>query len=269
MKTLTDKFNLLLEGKFSKEQFLRDARLECPDIVSKHNTYDDAVSILKNRGLISLNEGRKKKEDREYNYATIDRFPAEAVKRGVDVELENMGLDSVEISTEEEYNKAMDKALKNLEKDFNFYLNKITDTKSSRKRTDVMVPAEKSNVIDKDNGMTVVKQTASREKLAEQVLKESIKTIIGNILDPKTKNIIKEENDQSSRETSFKVKNALSSVLSVIDDVVDMETIDSNFIDEFIHNLEAELTARSEEKENLFSEPLSERKKFTYQGKIL
>lgn len=263
MKTLTDKYKLLLEEKFSREQFLRDARLECPDLITRHNTIDDAITILLNKGLIS--EGKAKSND---IIQPIDKFPAEAVERGIDVELENMGLDSVEVSSEEEYNKAMDKALKNLEKDFNFYLHKLSDTKVSKKRTDILIPAEKSNTVDKDNKMTVVKESINKDRLAEQLLKENIKEIIKNILNPSSKTLVK-ESDQSTREMSFKVKNTLNSVLPVIDDLVDFETIDPEFIDQFMDNLQRELDSRLGEKENLFSEPLSERKRFTYEGKII
>jgi len=263
MKTLTDKYKLLLENKFSREQFLRDARLECPDLITRHNTVDDAITILLNRGLIF--EGKKENKG---IIQPIDKFPAEAVERGIDVELENMGLDSTEVSSEEDYSKAMDKALKNLEKDFNFYLNKISDTKVTKKRIDILVPAEKSNTVDKDNKMTVIKESIDKDRLVQQLLKENIKEFIKSILNPVNKTLVK-ENDQSTREMSFKVKNTLNSVLPVIDDLVDFETIDPEFVDQFMDNLQRELDSRLGEKENLFSEPLSERKRFTYEGKII
>ena len=52
MRTLQEKYNAIQEGKFSKDQFLRDARLEQPNLVTQYNGYDDAVKILKNRGMI-------------------------------------------------------------------------------------------------------------------------------------------------------------------------------------------------------------------------
>lgn len=53
MKTLTEKYNGVLNETFSKDQFLRDARLEQPQLVTQHNSYQDAVNILLNKGLIS------------------------------------------------------------------------------------------------------------------------------------------------------------------------------------------------------------------------
>jgi uncharacterized protein YggL (DUF469 family) len=52
MRTLQEKYNGINEGKFTKDQFLRDARMEQPNLVTRFNGYDDAVQILKNRGMI-------------------------------------------------------------------------------------------------------------------------------------------------------------------------------------------------------------------------
>ena len=52
MRTLQEKYNGINEGKFTKDQFLRDARMEQPSLVTHFNGYDDAVQILKNKGMI-------------------------------------------------------------------------------------------------------------------------------------------------------------------------------------------------------------------------
>ena len=52
MRTLQEKYNGINEGAFSKEQFLRDARLQLPNLITQYNGYDDAVQILKNRGML-------------------------------------------------------------------------------------------------------------------------------------------------------------------------------------------------------------------------
>lgn len=52
MRTLQEKYNAIQEGKFSKEQFLVEARMQQPQFVTRFNGYDDAVQILKNRGMI-------------------------------------------------------------------------------------------------------------------------------------------------------------------------------------------------------------------------
>lgn len=53
MRTLQEKYNAIQEGKFSKDQFLVEARMQHPNLVTRFNGYKDAVQILKNRGMIS------------------------------------------------------------------------------------------------------------------------------------------------------------------------------------------------------------------------
>jgi hypothetical protein len=52
MRTLQEKYNGIQEGKFSKDQFLVEARRELPNLVTRYNGYDDAIQILKNKGMI-------------------------------------------------------------------------------------------------------------------------------------------------------------------------------------------------------------------------
>lgn len=52
MSTLTEKYKSVVEGTLSKEQFLRDARLSHPNLITQFNSYEDTVNILKNKGLI-------------------------------------------------------------------------------------------------------------------------------------------------------------------------------------------------------------------------
>ena len=60
MRTLQEKYNGVNEGAFSKDQFLRDARLQLPNLVTRFNGYDDAVQILKNRGMIQEDQNMDK-----------------------------------------------------------------------------------------------------------------------------------------------------------------------------------------------------------------
>ena len=52
MKTLTEKYKAVLEGKYNKKQFVRDARLSHPNHITQYNGFDDTVAILKNKGLV-------------------------------------------------------------------------------------------------------------------------------------------------------------------------------------------------------------------------
>ena len=55
MKSISVQYQELKEGKLTQHQFLRNARMMFPNFVTNHNSFDDSVKILKNKGL--LNEG--------------------------------------------------------------------------------------------------------------------------------------------------------------------------------------------------------------------
>jgi hypothetical protein len=51
--TLQEQYNLIKEGKGNKEHFFKSARHIFPDLITPVNSFSDAVTILKNRGIIS------------------------------------------------------------------------------------------------------------------------------------------------------------------------------------------------------------------------
>ena len=125
MRTITEKYYAVQEGKFSKSQFLKDAQRELPNLISKFNGFEDSVQILKSKGILA--EAKKKEENYGPELANpADAFSAETLERAIDRELEEMGLDSVEAPAQEAYDKAKEKALKNLHKDANHYLNLLS-----------------------------------------------------------------------------------------------------------------------------------------------
>ena len=92
MKTLQEKYNAILEGKFSKAQFVRDARMELPNLITQFNGFEDTTTILKNRGMIFE---AKKVEVKEYD-KPAPGYSIETLERAVDYEIEGMGLQSQE-----------------------------------------------------------------------------------------------------------------------------------------------------------------------------
>ena len=159
MKTLTEKYNAVLEGKFNKKQFVRDARLAHPQLITQYNGYEDTVAILKNKGYI-FEQIEKYKEEKLPAYdngvTEADKYPLEAIERGIDYELEKKGFNTIQPDfSEEDYEKAKKKVIDNLEKNPNHYLNILADepTRVQKNRKDVMKPVEKDNHVDKDNGM--------------------------------------------------------------------------------------------------------------------
>jgi len=55
MKTLQEQYNLIKEGKGDKAYFLKTALRQFPNMLSPINTFEDTVTILKNRSIISEN----------------------------------------------------------------------------------------------------------------------------------------------------------------------------------------------------------------------
>jgi len=177
MRTLQEKYIGIQEGNFSKDQFLRDARMELPNLVTQYNGYDDAVKILKHRGMIQeavVEEARLTKNSlTDYRYKPtndMDKYPYEQILRGLRVELEGLGVQST--PTPDEYKKALAKVLKNLEKDEIYYTNQVAGIKSNQKRNDQMVAVEKNNSVDTLNGLKKAQLKEAFKKVIKNILKE-------------------------------------------------------------------------------------------------
>ena len=167
MKTLQEKFNAVNENRYTKAEFLRDAQRQYPQFITRFNGYEDAVQIFKNRGLIAEVKAVV------YDNKSEDAYKPETIRRAVDIELDAMGVDSAGTVKEEEYEKAKKKAMANLEKDCNHYLNLMAKESPKVDKHDQMVAVKNNNKVDTFNGM----------KKAE--LKEAMKKVIVNILEDK------------------------------------------------------------------------------------
>ena len=194
MRTIQEKYNAILEGKFSKSQFVKDAKRELSQFLSPFNGYEDTVSILKSKGVIYE---AKKKEVPEYD-SPGKKYTDEALRRGVDYELEGMGLMSQESILEKDFIKAEKKAIKNLDKDPNFYLHLLSGDSKKVDKHDQMVPVKKNNHVDTFNGL---KKADLKE--ATELLKE------GKIEDLATKLNVSVEDLKSAIE---KIKKGLTEI---------------------------------------------------------
>lgn len=145
MKTATEKYNAVLEGKMAKQEFVRQMRQQFPNFVSQFNGFDDSVQILKNKGMIFE---AKKEKDNGYKVPEVN-IPLDAIERGVDMELEAAGIDSAGNVTKEQYLEAKRKALHNLKKDMNHYINLIAKESSKVNKNDKMIQT-KRGAQDKD-----------------------------------------------------------------------------------------------------------------------
>lgn len=125
MKTLQEKYTGVREGKFSKAQWLKEAKLTLPHLISPYNGFDDAVRILKNKSMIheevkaDLKKTDKSVEDtnaKSFSYGEMSAANVnfDQMLKGMQIEIEK----DPEMSEE----KAREKAIKNLVQDPYFYL---------------------------------------------------------------------------------------------------------------------------------------------------
>lgn len=56
MKSLSTKYLELIKGKYTRKQFLAEVRRELPNIVTSHNSFKDAIKVLKGKGFLSIDK---------------------------------------------------------------------------------------------------------------------------------------------------------------------------------------------------------------------
>jgi len=114
MRTLQEKYNAVLEGTFSKEQFRRDAVMQLPNLVSKFNSFEDMATILKNRGMLAEAKKEKVTAYEKPEVEAADLIAPDLLDHGIKAELEAAEVEGT--PSEEEYEKAKEKAAENLVK---------------------------------------------------------------------------------------------------------------------------------------------------------
>lgn len=118
MKTLQEKYNAIKEGNFSKAQFVRDARLAHPNLITQFNGFEDTASILKNRGMIA----EAKAQEPKYSTAKPeDTIAPDVLDTAIKFELDKK-YGTLDV-TDEQYAKCREMAIKNLAKDVLYYVN--------------------------------------------------------------------------------------------------------------------------------------------------
>lgn len=116
MSKIIDNYIAVTEGRLAKSEFLRQARQSLPGYINQFTSYEDALKIFRNKGILT--------EDIQYQ-CPGDRFPLGEIENGIRYELEQME-DVFDITSPsvEEYRKARKKAIENLGKDPLFYIKK-------------------------------------------------------------------------------------------------------------------------------------------------
>ena len=117
MRTLQEKYNAVLEGNYSKAEFVRDARMSQPQFITQYNGYDAAVQILKNKGMIA----EAKMQEPKYSTAKPeDTIAPDVLDTGIKFELDKK-YGTLDV-TDEQYAKCREMAIKNLANDALYYV---------------------------------------------------------------------------------------------------------------------------------------------------
>ena len=176
MRTLQEKYNAVLEGNFSKEQFRRDAAMQLPNLVSKFNSFEDMSTILKNRGMIT--EAKKMQEPKYSTAKPEDAIAPDVLDTGIKFELDKK-YGTLDV-TDEQYAKCREMAIKNLAKDVLYYVKQDS--------IQLEAPGEKMEKVKLNEG-------SSQPKYSEEELAQF------------TKDQIEHDEETYRRETSEEIQN--------------------------------------------------------------
>jgi hypothetical protein len=163
MKNIQKQYTDLLEGKMSKQNFMRNVRMEFPQHVTNVSSFEDTVKILKGKRIISEAAKPEGVYGHNPNAETppapgIDQLNYYQVYHGIQYELAQMP----EI-TDEAYIKARKKVVDTILKDPDAYKQLQLANFKAVKAMDQdlkMKEVKENNLTDKPNEMKVVKKDA-------------------------------------------------------------------------------------------------------------
>ena len=163
MKNIQKQYTDLLEGKMSKQNFMRNVRMEFPQHVTNVSSFEDTVKILKGKRIISEAAKPEGVYGHNPNAETppapgIDQLNYYQVYHGIQYELAQMP----EI-TDENYIKARKKVVDTILKDPDAYKQLQLANFKAVKAMDEdlkMKEVKENNLTDKPNEMKVIKKDA-------------------------------------------------------------------------------------------------------------
>jgi len=168
--TATEKFRAVNEGKMAKGEFVRQMRMAYPSVISQWNSYNDTVTILKNRGYITEKTGVDIYDSRHsLNIST------ESIDRGVRYELAAQGHDPAEVKDKQIVDNVTDRVIKNLKKDPLHYINLLAKESSHVDKNDKMKET-KRGAADKDT-FNDLKKATLKEGYTEEQINDAIERI--------------------------------------------------------------------------------------------
>jgi hypothetical protein len=213
--TATEKYHAVLEGKLSEAEFVRQMRQVFPQYITQWNGYKDSVSILKSKSMIFEKQESPKKDIE----ALADNFSINVIERGIDIELEAAGIDSTGTVSKEDYISAKRKAISNLQKDQNHYLNLMSG---------------ESSKVDKHDKMKETKRGALEKDTFNDMKKATLKEDVDHTLDPyeDKKEIVRQVIDLVKREKSVPNSVAVDFIKTHYEDIINLRD-DQAILDEF------------------------------------
>lgn len=160
-------YNNLQEGKITKDKFLYEVRRD-PNLpmITKFNSFEDTIQILKNKSIIS--EERYKKENNpelpKVESLTIDQVSPYEYSKGINYELELTNISAGNnLPSREDMIKTQNKVLKNLTSDKYYYTKKCMSDEEKK--------LEKANLRPEELGKV---KTAKNQLERNKVLKENL-----------------------------------------------------------------------------------------------
>lgn len=123
-------YNQLVQGTISKNKFLYEVRKQSHLPITKFNSFEDTVQILKTRGLISEEIGKYKTDKNVFfpkqEIKTIDQVSPHEYAKGINFELDLFDKSvGQNMPTDEELAKVQEKVLQNLSSDEYYYTRKM------------------------------------------------------------------------------------------------------------------------------------------------
>lgn len=149
MKNITNQYNDLLEGKMTQSQFLRNARMSFPNIISSVNSFKDTVNILKKKKI--LTEKQEKDLNKYYDPQQLDFGTKEEMEHTDDPKVaRKIAMDHLD-ENPAYYSRlhlaGLDKESESLE------------VPKNKNRTDLPIEVKKNNFVDKNNEMKPIKES--------------------------------------------------------------------------------------------------------------
>lgn len=187
MKSISDQYRDLKEGKLSQSNFMRNLRMTLPQYITNTTPFDTSIRILKGKGLLCEEKERKGSSGKQQYEQFTDEQKVNTQEYTLGMSYEHRRSPD---KTEGECDKAV---LKNIKKDANYYTNwKLTGIEgyelqtmdSSKPEDHQMKPVKDGNLVDKARGMKLVK-TSIEVKSQEKPKVDSKKALVKKKKSPK------------------------------------------------------------------------------------